>query len=59
MDISPYGQKAGLKARMKEWTIVLRENKAYVGLIADVERVVAVLPDDAPAAPPSMPLFDL
>lgn len=58
MDISPYGQKAGLKARMQEWAIVLRENKAYVGLIVDVELVVANLPDDVSAVP-STPLFDL
>ncbi len=48
MDISPYGQKAGLKTRMQEWATVLRDNRAYVGLIADLEAVVAALPDDDP-----------
>lgn len=55
MEISPYGQKAGLKTRMQEWATVLRDNRAYVGLIADIEQAVAVLPDDPPGSvPPPM-----
>lgn len=55
MDISPYGQQAGLKTRMQEWATVLRDNRAYVGLIADIEAVVAVLPPDDPnKIPPPM-----
>lgn len=53
MDISPYGQQAGLKTRMQEWATVLRDNRAYVGLIADIEAVVAVLPPDDPSKIPS------
>lgn len=55
MEISPYGQKAGLKTRMQEWATVLRDNRAYVGLIADIEAVVAALPADDPSkVPPPM-----
>lgn len=55
MDLSPFGQKAGLKTRMTEWCDVLRDNRGYRGIIADIEAAIPFLPDDPPgSAPPPM-----
>ena len=52
MDLSPFGQKAGLKTRMQEGTEVLRDNRGYRGIIADIEAAIPFLPDDPPGSVP-------